>query len=281
MNADIVRLIQTKLAEMGHYTAKVDGDRGPKTNAAARAGLPGLGQGTPEGFADWSGKRCAVGFLQAWAASEGIDPGPVDGWWGPQTEYAAECLEQKLSGAGIRHFLDETPETLPNPSGFPAESRGQREIRDFYGAPGVKDGREPRLVRVELPWRMKLSWNRSLSRSSLRVHEKCAESLVRVLARIEAAYSPAQREDLGIDIFSGDYNPRKMKGADRHSLHSWGIAFDFDHTRNSLHANGAEARLGQRDAIPFWEAWEAEGWYSLGRMKNYDFMHVQAAHRTY
>lgn len=45
---------------------------------------------------------------------------------------------------------------------------------------------------------------------------------------------------------------------------------------NRLRWGRGQARLAQRDAVPFWEAWEAEGWFSLGREKNFDWMHVQA-----
>jgi hypothetical protein len=68
-----------------------------------------------------------------------------------------------------------------------------------------------------------------------------------------------------------------MRGGSRFSMHSWGIAIDFDPERNQLHAHAPEARLSHADAAPFWKAWEAEGWVSLGRAKNYDWMHVQAA----
>ena len=36
-------------------------------------------------------------------------------------------------------------------------------------------------------------------------------------------------------------------------------------------------RLAQPDGETFWKLWEDEGWVSLGRARNYDWMHVQAA----
>jgi len=60
-------------------------------------------------------------------------------------------------------------------------------------------------------------------------------------------------------------------------MHAWSIAIDFDPARNKLSWNNTRARLAKPDAVKFWELWEAEGWVSLGRARNYDWMHVQAA----
>ncbi len=68
-----------------------------------------------------------------------------------------------------------------------------------------------------------------------------------------------------------------MRGGQSYSMHSWGIAIDFDPERNQLKWGRPRARLSHSDAAPFWDAWEAEGWVSLGRARNFDWMHVQAA----
>lgn len=282
MDRSHVRLVQRKLAEFGLYSGKIDGLRGPKTHGAVSAGMGKLGQGVPDGFSGWSGKRQSIAFLQAYAESEGIEAGAIDGLWGPQTNFAADALEQKLVSGEVFNLHDLGPATLANPNGFPPETRGQNELVAFYGKPGKKDGSfRPPMVQVPCPWKLKISFLPGKTRKALWVHEKAADSLRRVLERVDAAYSDAQKSELGIDIFGGDFSPRKMRGANRASLHSWGIAYDFDPDRNQLNWNASRARLGQRDAVPFWEAWEAEGWCALGRKKNMDFMHVQAAERVY
>lgn len=63
----------------------------------------------------------------------------------------------------------------------------------------------------------------------------------------------------------------------RGSLHSWGIAIDFDPERNALNWDHTKARLARPDAEDFWKIWEAEGWVNLGRSRDFDWMHVQAA----
>lgn len=276
MNKPEIRAVQRKLAEMGHYSGKVDGVRGPKTRTAVLKGLRDIPGDKPAGIENWSAKRRIVAFLQLYAQSEGIEAGAIDGYWGPQTDFAADALVEKLTTGTVPNWRDIVPGRA-NPNNFPEESG----VHGFYGPPGKKNGSfRPPLVSVPLPWRMKLAWNGSQSRRALWVHEKAADSLKRVLAKIEATYSDTQRKEIGIDVFGGDYAPRRIRGGTRPSLHSWGIAFDFDPERNQLRWNSAQARLAQRDCTPFWEAWESEGWCSLGRERNFDWMHVQAAKRT-
>jgi hypothetical protein len=133
------------------------------------------------------------------------------------------------------------------------------------------------LAKVRCPWRLRPAWDRARAISGFHVHEKTAPSLSRVPARIAARYDAAQIAEIGIDLFGGDYAPRPMRGGAEMPLHGWGIALDFDPERNQLGRGRFHARLAQPDCIPFWEAREAEGWVSLGRARNYDWMHVQAA----
>ncbi len=274
LNKAMVRMIQRKLTAMGHYTDTIDGDRGSNTHAAADKGLRALMGADAAEVLVWSDKRRTIAFLQAWAQSEDIDAGEIDGFWGPQTDFAARTLAAKLAGTEFRTFNAIVP-TRTNPNHWPVEP----DLEPFYGRPGKKGGFTPPMEKVPLPWTMKLAWNKQQTRSFLWAHEKVAASVARILARIDAAYGADQKKELGLDLFGGDYNPRLIRGGTRPSLHSWGIAYDFDPERNTLAMNASQARLAQRDAEPFWQAWEAEGWYSLGREKNFDFMHVQAAKR--
>ncbi|KZM49053.1 M15 family metallopeptidase, partial [Labrenzia sp. OB1] len=112
---------------------------------------------------------------------------------------------------------------------------------------------------------------------TITLHSKVAASAERAFHKIRGLYSDRQIKDLGLDLFGGSLNVRRMRGGSRYSMHSWGIAIDFDPERNRLSWKRPQARLSLDDAIPFWRAWEAEGWVSLGRAANFDWMHVQAA----
>lgn len=47
--------------------------------------------------------------------------------------------------------------------------------------------------------------------------------------------------------------------------------------RNQLKMGRDRAVFARPDYDVWWRCWEEEGWTSLGRTRNYDWMHVQAA----
>lgn len=147
----------------------------------------------------------------------------------------------------------------------------QSEVSSFYGAVGQNQ------VSVEIPFDMFLAWDKGTRVRKMTLHKLVADSARRAFDSIAIVYSAAERRDLGIDLFGGSLNVRKMRGGNAYSMHSWGIAIDFDPERNGLHVKAPQARLSHADALPFWVAWESQGWLSLGRARNFDWMHVQAA----
>lgn len=278
MDRDCIRRVQRRLRELGHDAGPIDGIRGADTAAAVLRALEDLQEHLPPGWRDWSDRRHFVAFLQIYARQEGIDAGPVDGWWGPQTAYADAALAHKLEFGTLPDWRDIEPGTA-NPNGFPQE----RDVPEFYGPHGTEDWNRPPppLVKVGAPWTFRIAWNRAEKRSFLWAHEKVAASLERVLAEVKRQYGTARIEELGLDIFSGDYHPRRKRGSQTEwSMHAWGIAFDFDHENNQLPWRADRARFGRPEYRTFWEIWESEGWVSLGRTRNFDWMHVQAARVT-
>lgn len=147
----------------------------------------------------------------------------------------------------------------------------QRDVVSFYGKVGTNQ------TSILPPWKMKLAWDKRRFIKRMTVHEKCADSAERAMKRVYVHYGDDGIKHLGLDLFGGSLNVRKMRGGSRHSMHSWRIAIDFDPERNGLRTMTPIARLSRDDVVPFWEAWEAEGWVSLGRELDFDWMHVQAA----
>ncbi len=160
--------------------------------------------------------------------------------------------------------------------------------------PGIGDTRWPRqgdvtavfgtrcavpTKRLDLPFRMRLAWDLETKITGFAIHEKAHESAIRVFDRIWKHYGQAGIEEIGVDLFGGCYNCRRMKGSTGWSMHSWAIAIDFDPARNQLRWNRQRARLAKPDAEKFWSFWEEEGWLSLGRARDYDWRHIQAARR--
>jgi len=275
MRTAAIRLIQKRLADRGHYRGAIDGLRGPLTHAAVQAALQGRSGDLPAGWTRWSNKRKSIAYLQLSAHDEGIDAGAIDGWWGPQTEFAVDALEEKLeTGREPFPWRDVTP-IEANPNDWPQET--QSALTAFYGRHGEKDGFTPPLERVACPWTLKLAWNQNVTVSAISIHERCAESLARALERVHAEYGPDELARLGLDLYGGSYNPRRKRGGSSWSTHAWAIAIDWDPSHNKLRWGADRARMAGRDYLAWWEAWEAEGWVSLGRSRNFDWMHVQAA----
>jgi hypothetical protein len=144
-------------------------------------------------------------------------------------------------------------------------------MRQFYGVPGKNQ------TMLVLPFKMRIAWDRRKTISRFSVHEKVHDSALRAFNKIANAYDADARKDLGIDLFGGCLNVRRMRGGSRWSMHSWGIAIDFDPARNQLRWGRDKARLAKPDTEEFWCIWESEGWTSLGRARNCDYMHIQAA----
>ena len=126
-----------------------------------------------------------------------------------------------------------------------------------------------------LPYPMRLAWDISRTVTKITCHEKVHDSLEKILNEIFNFYSSnliAVRADR-MDLFGGCLNVRKVRGGNSWSIHNWGTAIDLDpeHNTMSMHRNEASMR---NEII---NIFESEGWSSMGRSKNYDFMHFQAA----
>jgi hypothetical protein len=124
---------------------------------------------------------------------------------------------------------------------------------------------------------MKIAWDTLQVVRSFTIHEKCAQSAHRVLTKVKEHYGAKEIERLGFNLFGGCYNPRPKRGGTSLSMHAYACAIDFDPVRNQLRWGRDKARLALPSCSKWWEFWEEEGWISLGRERNYDWMHVQAA----
>jgi len=49
--------------------------------------------------------------------------------------------------------------------------------------------------------------------------------------------------------------------------------------RNKLRWGKDKTQFAKPEYEQWWKFWEEEGWVSLGRLKNYDWMHAQSARR--
>lgn len=220
-------------------------------------------------------------WLQSRLTAHGFPVGQIDGVIGPITTAAIKAFQSSrglepngMANTATVEALRSTSSAVPAAparAGVREQWPTQKDVPAFYGAVGTNT------VAVEIPFEMRLAWNRSVRVRKITLHKKVAASAGRVFEKIADIYTPRERGYLGIDIFGGSLNVRKMRGGDSYSMHSWAIAIDFDPERNQLNWGYDKAMLAVSEAIPFWRAWEAEGWVSLGRTRNFDWMHVQAA----
>lgn len=146
----------------------------------------------------------------------------------------------------------------------------QRDVPKFFGKVGQNQ------VMIKTPYPMML-YDGPKVITKIGVHEKVAPSVLRILTRVLEEYGPEKIKALHLDRYFGALNVRKMRGSGAYSMHSWGIAIDFDANRNQLNMHRNKAEFAKPVYEKWWKAWEDEGWVSLGRTRDFDWMHVQAA----
>lgn len=228
-------------------------------------------------------------WLQSRLTAHGFAVGPIDGVIGDKTITAIKAFQSRngilpsgkadtvtvaalrLSSSTAQNAPDRAAPPVPTAPTVKSVWPRQTDVPSFYGAVGTSQ------TTIEIPFDMWIAWDKSLRACKMTLHTKVAASAERVLQAVAGIYSPAERKAIGIDLFGGSLNVRKMRGGSSYSMHSWGIAIDFDPERNQLNWGRDKARLAQADAVPFWSEWEKEGWLSLGRARNFDWMHIQAA----
>jgi hypothetical protein len=149
----------------------------------------------------------------------------------------------------------------------------QAEVRrgsSIFGSPG----REEDLVNV-LPAYPLYFEGRAVR--SIRVHKLIAPHVQQALRQVLEHYGEEEIQRLGLNQYGGSYNYRPSTGGNTLSMHAWGIALDFAPASNGLKVKSPRASLSHPDCSAWWDIWESHGAVSLGRARNYDWMHVQFA----
>jgi hypothetical protein len=269
--------IQSRLAIAGLYGAAIDGIHGPRTAAAIDALF--LARPYVDGnWRDWPAARRSVAAGQIFCLLDGIEVGAIDGLLGPQTRHAFELYAARKRGIeGVDNWRD-LEAAVPDPSASSSPPRpwphqSQAEMEKFFGPAGANQ------TTLALPdgYPMRVAWDLPKPVTRFACHEKIHDAARRVLVRVFDHYGPARIKGLGLDLFGGCLNVRRMRGGSAWSMHAWGAAIDFDPERNQLKWNSSRARFARPEYEKWWQLWEAEGFVSLGRARDFDWMHVQAA----
>ena len=125
----------------------------------------------------------------------------------------------------------------PKASNWPRQSG----VAAFYGGVGQNQ------TKLVFPYPVCLAWETSTFVKSTSCHEKVRDAALRILTRVLDHYGLDKIRELRLDRFGGCLNVRRMRGGTAFSMHSWGIAFDFDPDRNQLRWGRDRAAFARPD----------------------------------
>jgi hypothetical protein len=131
------------------------------------------------------------------------------------------------------------------------------------------------LTTIICPYPLRIAWDIDTTTTRVRCHKLIANNLLAVFEDLLSHYGSARIKELGIDLFGGCFNYRKMRGGTAWSTHAWGIAIDLDPARNTLKETKRTARFARPEYKPMIDIFYKHGFVSLGVEKDYDWMHFQ------
>jgi len=143
------------------------------------------------------------------------------------------------------------------------------ELIEKYGKP---DPEGKYLKLITLPYPMIYDGKEV---KKMRCHKLVADKFLAVFNELLEVYGYEKIHKLGIDKFGGCFNYRRMRGGTDWSRHSWGVAIDLDPERNQLNETARTARFARPEYKQMIDIFYKHGFESLGREKNYDWMHFQ------
>lgn len=223
-------------------------------------------------YGNWLADRRIIAAGQLICLKEGIEVGPVDGLKGPQTDYAFQVYDDRKKGiTDTETFKDADKRPVPPPPAKAQVWPTQAQVSSFYGKVGENQ------TSILAPYPLIIAWNTSQVVTKITCHKKVASVTQDVLKTVLDHYGLEEVRRLRLNIFGGSLNVRKIRGGSGWSMHSWGIAFDFDPINNQLKMNHLKAEFAKPDYKFWFETWEGAGAISLGRSRDYDWMHTQFA----
>lgn len=200
----------------------------------------------------------------------------VDGAFGPITEKETLKFQTKnglkpdgVVGEKTWSFITTVSNNTPLSQKWPKQD--YTSMVNFYGPVGENQ------TSLDLPYKLKLAWDLNTSLSKITCHQKVTKSLYTIFEKTLKTYGEKDIQKLKLDIFGGCLNVRKKRGGSSWSIHSWGAAVDLDPDNNQLKWGRDKASFAKKEYEEFWKIVEEQGWVSLGRKCNMDYMHFQAA----
>lgn len=149
-----------------------------------------------------------------------------------------------------------------------------KQIYSKYGQPGD----EKNFTTINLPYPMRIAWDKTKTVTKMRCHKLVAQKLLNVFNDLLTVYGQSKLKELGIDLFGGCYNFRKMRGSkSKWSRHAWAIAIDLDPDRNQLKWKKDKAQFAKAEYQKMIGIFYKHGFVNQGVELGYDFMHFESA----
>lgn len=147
-----------------------------------------------------------------------------------------------------------------------------KEIIQKYGTPNESG---TYLEVINLPYPMRIAWDVNTTINKMSCHKLLVNNFLGVFNDLLKEYGISEIKRLGIDLFGGCFNFRKMRGGSDWSTHSWAIAIDLDPNRNKLKETSKTARFARPEYKKMIDIFYKHGFVSLGVERNFDWMHFQ------
>jgi hypothetical protein len=200
----------------------------------------------------------------------------VDGAFGPATERETIKFQLKndlkpdgVVGTKTWKFITNVSNNTPLSQKWPKQD--YNSMVNFYGPVGEN------MTKLDVPYKLKLAWEPTTTLSKISCHQKCAKAFYTIFENTLKTYGEKEIQKLKLDVFGGCVNVRRMRGGSAWSIHSWGAAIDMDPDNNTLKMGKDKATFAKPIYNEYWKIVEAEGGVSLGRERNFDWMHFQFA----
>ncbi len=133
------------------------------------------------------------------------------------------------------------------------------------------------MTSIKLPYVMRLAWETNTTVSTMRCHKLVAEPLVRIFQAALDHYGMEKIRGTGAGpvwrLLQQPLHYRRKSHIHACLGHRRGHGSD----RNGLNVSAPKAVLSGPEYAAFWQFVEAEGAVSLGRSRDYDWMHFQFA----
>ena len=131
------------------------------------------------------------------------------------------------------------------------------------------------LVDAHIPYSMSFSWHPSYIINRFKCHRLIKDNVEAAFLCLLDHYGIDQIKELGLDIWGGCHEDRRMRGGNKWSRHAWGIAIDLKPKGNGLRTRYEMSDFSRPEYKALHEIMEEHNFINYGKVKGYDSMHFE------